>query len=223
MTNLVQTLRQFNRKERFFLVGLALGNRDFRLSDGFRGQLEHCFKLKIPRDAFCAMDYHFDWFYASLVLHCVEDKGNIFKNDGNLVSANQEDIDLIVAFQQDGTCHILLIEAKGVTGWSNSQLNSKAKRFAEMLEQLKKHERFKSVALHFCIISPVEPKGLATKGWPDWMCPNGTVPWLELPSPEVELKRVSRCNPKGKPDARGKHWTVIEEKRWAESAKSKRR
>ena len=35
MPNLLDQLRAFNRKERYLLIGHALGNPQFRLSDGF--------------------------------------------------------------------------------------------------------------------------------------------------------------------------------------------
>ena len=39
MTSLMELLESFNRKERFFLIGDALGNRTFQLSTDFRARL----------------------------------------------------------------------------------------------------------------------------------------------------------------------------------------
>ena len=58
MSALIDQLKRFNRKERFFLVGLALGNPDFKLSDAFRSSLHDLLGVSIPADAFVAMDYH---------------------------------------------------------------------------------------------------------------------------------------------------------------------
>ena len=39
MTGLLELLESFNRKERFFLIGDALGNRTFQLSNDFRARI----------------------------------------------------------------------------------------------------------------------------------------------------------------------------------------
>ncbi|MHB1415078.1 MAG: hypothetical protein ACYC1C_07475 [Chloroflexota bacterium] len=92
MSDLLCLLWSFNRKERFFLVGQALGNPSFTLSAQFRGRLGESFGLQVPENAFVAMDYHLDWLYASLFLH---DKGTIegiHPRPDDLITANQEDV-----------------------------------------------------------------------------------------------------------------------------------
>ncbi|MBI4301278.1 MAG: hypothetical protein HY664_01570 [Chloroflexi bacterium] len=64
MLEIIANLRLFNRKERFFLVGMALGNPKFKLIEQFRNQLNDKLGLFVPEDAFAAMDYHLDWIYA---------------------------------------------------------------------------------------------------------------------------------------------------------------
>ena len=63
MSDLLELLESFNRKERFFLVSQAVGR--FQLSDDFRRELGEEINLKIPRGAFTAMDYHLDWLTAA--------------------------------------------------------------------------------------------------------------------------------------------------------------
>jgi hypothetical protein len=70
-------LRRFNRKERFFLVGWALGNREFRLAPAFSRGISSVVSLEIPRDAFVAMDYHLDWIYGSAFLSATDDAEGI--------------------------------------------------------------------------------------------------------------------------------------------------
>src|SRR5437867_10824481 len=125
----LELLTRFNRKERFYLIGMALGNRDFRLSDDFREQLAARLALPVREDSFVAMDYHLNWLYAAAHFasngseplgspHCE----NPLIEDGEglrIVQSNQEDIDLVIASLQGGICHLILIEAKGVTSWSN--------------------------------------------------------------------------------------------------------
>ena len=55
MSDFIDNLKRFNRKERFFLVGMALGNPAFQLSDAFRKQLNNLLKVDIPEQTFCAM------------------------------------------------------------------------------------------------------------------------------------------------------------------------
>ena len=63
MPTFLKLLESFNRKERFFLVGQALGNPNFQLSDGFRSMLggQDAFGIVPPKDALVFMDYHLDW------------------------------------------------------------------------------------------------------------------------------------------------------------------
>ncbi len=68
MPYLVSHLKRFNRKERFYLIGSALGNATFRLGDDVRHRLSKLLDLFIPADAFVAMDYPLDWLLASMHL-----------------------------------------------------------------------------------------------------------------------------------------------------------
>ena len=88
MATLLEYLESFNRKERFFLVGEALGNPAFRLSSDFRTRLGAVFGLAIPNDALVAMDYHLDWIYASLVLAAGGGESAVLSNDEHLVPGN---------------------------------------------------------------------------------------------------------------------------------------
>ena len=61
MEQLIEHIQRFNRKERFILVGQALGNPSFVLGREFKTKLADCLQRAIPDDAYCAMDYHLDW------------------------------------------------------------------------------------------------------------------------------------------------------------------
>ena len=54
--------------------------------------------------------------------------GLIRNSDKDLVVGNQEDIDLLIAFEKQAKTHLVLVEAKGGTAWGNDQLRSKASR-----------------------------------------------------------------------------------------------
>jgi hypothetical protein len=180
MPTVVDYLRWFNRKERFFLVGWALGNPEFRLSSDFRATLHQTFNLNVPDDAFAGMDYHLDCIYASIFLFFNSDSDGVYLNQNNEVMATQEDIDFLVAYQ-DKDYHIIMLEIKGVTGWSNRQIYSKAKRLAKVFGE--EGTKWPGVIPHFAIASPREPKGLKCDDWPVWMKPNNMIPWVKMQIP----------------------------------------
>src|SRR5581483_7130104 len=95
----IDYLQRFNRKERFFLVGAALGNSGFSLSADFRASVGAALDLQIPDDAFVAMDYHLDWIYASLVLANRDGDCGPYANSDRLIRAQQADTDLLVAYR----------------------------------------------------------------------------------------------------------------------------
>ena len=68
------------------------------------------------------MDYHIDWLYASLNLAKDNNPAKVYPNEKNVIKGQQEDIDWLIAFKGQSKYHLVLIEAKGVTGWSNKIL-----------------------------------------------------------------------------------------------------
>lgn len=204
MSGLIDNLRSFNSKERFFLIGKVLGNPDFRLSTAFKNNLGNKLELDIPDSAFAAMDYHLDWLYASLYLTFNGEPHGVHPNKNKIIRAQQEDVDFIIAFDSGGTYHIILIEAKGVTGWTNRQLDSKAKRFGQFFGV--EGTNWRGVIPHFLLMSPRRPShDVHFSGWPAWMHSNGQVNWLELKIPQ-DLYKVTRCDAKGRNDRNGKYW-----------------
>lgn len=205
MTDLVTVLKRFNRKERYWLLRTALGANSERLDGGFREQLENRLGIKIPANAWWAMDYHLDWLIGALHLlnGGTEDKAR----ENRMVTGTQEDIDLVIAF--DGT--LILIEAKGDTPWSNPQLNSKVDR----LEQIFAGGDFPGgLMLHFVLMSPKPSENLErapTGDWPKWMCNSDGQPLhLKMTFGDVAARflKVVRCNDEGCPDKAATHWKV---------------
>ena len=86
-----------------------------------------CFGLEVPDHAFVAMDYHLDWIHVALLL-AADDTDTVHSNNPTVVMATSEDVDLIVAFKQGAITHLLLLEAKAETGWTNKQTLWKARR-----------------------------------------------------------------------------------------------
>lgn len=203
---LLEYLRGFNSKERFFLIGHVLGNPQFAPSSDFRTEIANALRLRLPDDLFCAMDYHLDWLYASLQMNADGGKKLVYPNDAGIIKAQQEDVDLLMGYEVSSTCHIILVEAKGVTGWTNSQMQSKAARLQDIFGE--DGRKWAHVIPHFMLMSPRKPQHLDVSGWPRWMAPEGHVPRIPL-RVSTDLKRVSRCEPDGTPSARGKFWTAV--------------
>lgn len=204
MNELTKNLQSFNSKERFFLIGNILGNSEFKLSLEFRKKLNDMFDFKISTNVFSAMDYHLDWLYAGLQI-TGNDKDKIYSNKERMIKATQEDIDYMIVSEINNQTHIMLIEAKGVTGWNNKQMDSKALRLKEIFGE--EGNKWPEVIPHFLIMSPKQPERLNLREWPRWMAPLGKVKWLRLSVPEY-LNKVTRCNQDGKAYINGKYWTM---------------
>jgi len=161
MTTIATTLKRFNRKERYWVVRTALGSHGETLDAGFCAALERVLsdkEVKInPREAWWGMDYHFNWLFAALRMHCDEyepGEERAWSNAAGAVQGNQEDIDLVVATGSD----LILVEAKN-GAWSSDQLRSKIER----LKLLQADESGvvglgeRSIRLHFVLMSPSDP------------------------------------------------------------------
>jgi len=214
MSSIIDNMRRLNSKERFFLINYALGSREFPLSAKFCEDVANALDLgfELPPSLFSAMDYHLDWLFASLRLASPlpVQKPGVFPNEDTCIEATQEDIDFIIAFEHDGKTHIILLEAKGVTGWTNKQLQSKKDRLVKIFGE--EGTRWPEVVPHFAIVSPQKPIRLDSKEWPAWMkTPNGEAAWIRLPGTEKRL-RVHRCDNEGKESKDGRHWTTAERK-----------
>ncbi len=209
--DLIELLNLFNRKERFFLVGQALGNKDFCMSKDFRERLRNAVGLReeIPSDAFAAMDYHLDWVAAALARHAKEGNDCIFENTEcgrkKLVMGNQEDVDLLVAFRaKDETHRLIFVEAKGYTSWNSNQLKSKDKRLTLLFGC--DGNRIKGVEPYFCLMSPDEPDNgelpkLSRK-------PDGSPYWLKMKLPPCRLGVTRWDSSKAGPSRDGKHFRI---------------
>ena len=205
--NLIETLKSFNRKERYHLVKQILGLGEFRVGEGFKRMLKQCqFNLNIPENHFAAMDYHLDWIAASLI--SFYKPNSIYDNKKQLITANQEDVDFIICYLDNRIYHIVLIEAKLYARWSNSRMASKANRLKRIFGE--EGNDWKGVVPHFMLVSPhPKPKNLKVD-WPYWMLNNGEINWIELKVTE-NLQKVIRCNENGKPDKNGKCWKLENE------------
>ncbi len=211
--SLIDNLKSFNRKERFYLIGQMLGNPEFRMDKTQLDEISVLIGIKTPSEYFAAMDYHLDWIYASLFLTKNDaDKAfsrNCIENDGikidYQISGTQEDVDFLLAFvDHENTTHIVMIEAKGDSYFSNAQLDSKNKRFKAIFGN---ENTWPNVKPHFLICSPKRPQKINIEEPAYFIFKNSKLPWFELDMGEGKNK-VTRCNEGGEPYVNGKYWTV---------------
>jgi hypothetical protein len=195
MTDLITILEALNRKERFFLVGEALGNCDFRLGSDYRKRLQGVTGMDIPSDAWVAMDYHLDWISAAV--HMVakgRDFGDIWSNpeESPIVHGTQEDVDLIIGFRDGSKTVLILVEAKGDTSWSNKQMKSKAERLGLIFGN--GNGESEGIVTSFVLTSPSEPtERLVTDDWPDWMVKDDRRPrWMSMDM--TGRRQLIRCD-----------------------------
>ncbi len=203
----IKLLKKFNRKERFLLIGWTLGNPRFRASKTFLKSISPLIGTEIPSDAFVAMDYHLTWLYASVFLSSAKaGTTGPYSNKQKLITGTQEDVDLLIAFRRGRTHRVVMLEAKGATGWTNKQARSKASRLTKIFGRDGK--RWPSIKPHFVLASPREPQQLDLKVWPGWMKrPDGSPYWVEMPMPKGLVKTM-RCDSGSHSDADGEFWTV---------------
>ena len=209
--NLLDILKQFNRKERFHLLHHALGyeSQSFRLGHNFRNALASNLGLRVPHDALVMMDYHLDWIGMAVWLRdqsILPTKQAPATHEGR-VSGNQEDVDLLVAFESDGTTHMVFIEAKGDTAWNNQQLRSKAKRLTHIFGS--EISKTACVQPHFVLLSPTASTRIDTGTWPSWMR-RDLDHWMTLPWPST--MKPTLCNEDGSANRHG-DWVRIDQKK----------
>lgn len=207
--DLVTVLRQFNRKERYWLLRNALGKGSESLCDDFRRALSTVVGIEVPDDAWWAMDYHLDWLIG--VLHLLEGGAeNAAQKNDALVTGTQEDIDLVVAFANT----LILIEAKAETSWSNKQLNSKVKRLEQIID---KNNLPAGLTIRFVLMSPSQPsQRLERVGglqWQKWMRDGVGQPLhltlrMAFGDDIADFRKIVRCDEEGNSNRLGTCWAI---------------
>lgn len=209
MSTLIERLKQFNAKERYFLVRQVLGVKELHIGQPLRTRLEEALEIEIPATApqFAAMDYHLDWLYAALQdptdnqPQANPDLGQ--ELGGKMIRASQEDIDFLIAFEKDEVTHVILLEAKAYTSWSQKQINDKTARLRNIFPDaiLKS-----GVQPYLVLMSPSEATRLKPNGCPSWMLRNNNFIWIKL---DIDpCKKITRCDEEGHPDQGGQLWKV---------------
>ena len=207
MSSFTDNLDRLNRKERYFLIGMALGNPEFKLDPAFRHKLSNKYGLTIPDTTFVAMDYHLNWIFAAAALSFDTPlRENIFDNKGGIVDGTQEDVDLLVAFEDESSInHVIMLEAKGFTSFNNRQFAHKMDRLRSIFGD--DGQRWKAVKPYFGLVSRREPSKLQVIKCPSWLKVEGTLPWFKMSLPGNRLI-LYRCDEQGRPNQECALWTV---------------
>lgn len=233
-------LKQFNRKERFHLLSDILGFRGnpssreqgFPVSSGFINKLESYLSqitdcIEFRQQIYSAMDYHLDWIYASIFLTNIQSSCTQINSHGYTrgvgqvcITGNQQDVDFLLLFKdrnpEKKRLHMIMLEAKVDTGWSNDQLDSKANR----LEAIFGHDGrlYEDIVVpYFITVSPTKPtaslrieykKLREGRHYPGFMHKDGSINWIQLDTPET-LYKITRCTKSSedlKPNKNGDLW-----------------
>jgi hypothetical protein len=206
MNDLVSFLESFNRKERYWLLRLALGEEVGLAPDFLKKLGQVCGGILIPEGAWWAIDYHLDWISGALHIYCGGEVGAPEVWDERIVSSSQQDVDLIVAFGRT----VILIEAKGDTAWSNDQLEEKRGR----LELIFGKYNNGLCDVHIVLVSPREPVKVHALSKPWTLVKEGVSAqvkpvWMELPMGKGSFLKTTRSDHLGKSSSKGDRWTIV--------------
>ncbi|NNJ12578.1 hypothetical protein EKD04_019820 [Chloroflexales bacterium ZM16-3] len=217
MSPLITQLRRLNRKERFYVMRAAVGEERFALGDDFRRQVGEKLGLDIPGDAFFAIDYHLDWLSVAIEA-TFRPQGKHIYRDTIAINQNQEDIDLLIAFDAEEVTQLVLIEAKGVGTWTRKQVMSKLTRLEKIFGA---SDAGFQVGLrpHLLLMSPAASlklgrldleKKFPGASLPSWPFTDGHIPWVELKLPK-DLQEPVRCDEDGEHKLGG-YWQLQDSK-----------
>lgn len=200
MSQLIDKLKSFNRKERYWLINKALGDGASRLDAEFVDELTKILGENVPCDAWWAMDYHIDWIFATLL--SLEENKDCYCNDFGYITSTQEDVDFIVAFDNK----IILIEAKWDGSWSQSQIGNKLERLGE----IKKIAEKLNISVFGVLSSPRKPQKLNASDSLFWNVKSKDYSFVCLkPSlDDINFNKVTRCDGQGIKNSNGKFWMV---------------
>ena len=182
-----------------------MGNQDFRLANETLSNISKLIGVKISTEYFSAMDYHLDWVYASLAIS-LKTGGTPRVREPDCITGTQEDVDFILAFKDSNDItHIVMIEAKGKTSFTNKQMINKGKRLKAIFGE--DGDIWGNVKPYFLICSPKKPQRLELKTLPKFMIDNesGDLTWFILNMSDSQQK-VTRCNKHGESKQNGSHW-----------------
>lgn len=214
-SGLIDLIERFNRKERHILWEQATGSGSrVALSSSYRQKLSDAIGVHVPDKHLVAVDLHLNWLYAALLAHSGKaletahpippaEEGD--PDQRRAYEHNQEDIDMLVAFEADATTYVVLIEAKGFTAWSNKQMRSKIRRLDRIVKDAVPPD---DVDIRLVLTSFNPPVNLDVP-WGRWSGPGReTPPFISLAKPQDRLL-VEECDSQGTRKQSGGHVHVL--------------
>lgn len=146
--SLLKILNQYNRKERNYVVNYCLGKgiEGLSLHPSFVLQLENVIGSKIDifsdkNNYFAALEYNFDWIYASLYEYTKNNPINPCsrtKKSDFIRGTNNADIDLLIVHYDENIkkYNFYLIEAKYDNNWEETQIKNKLSKLNSLFDSL---------------------------------------------------------------------------------------
>ena len=174
MSTLLDELRDCYRKERGHLILRMLALDSLRPHPDVLREICNEIGVDVPTgEVFGAPDFHLDWIEEAL--HSVS------KKTRPTAVRTQRDTDYLIAFDSAEVSHLVLVEAKGDSYWSNRQLMEKSCRWKELFGE--NRELWPGVVPHLVLMSPQRPQRLCFAHWPTWTKAKIDAGTLEMTQP----------------------------------------
>jgi len=214
MSGIVELLKAFDRKERAWLVRMAL--KPAALDQGFLNRVYKELDLTAPCSStvWWGMDYHIDWLVAAL--HAFRNGWTVdelttqksMTNDDARITHSIEDFDFIIADKE----RIILIEAKAFGDWDPKRLEEKLSRLAKLSGDGKVPNSGSDapVQLHLILTSIDNTPDLSDI--PSWIFPGGKPLYIKLDIDPGQFMRVARSDKDGKISKKGTLWKVAKDR-----------
>lgn len=161
---------------------------------------------------YAAMDYHLDWLHGALwearnaaqgmpTPTCGKREAGVSAGNATQydVMGNQEDVDLLLVIEDGAATHLVFVEAKGDSAFTDSQLLSKFRRLQLILAADHAPEE-PNLVVSMVLLAPGDAAKKAAErslGASPKRIGNRIVP-MTMPNFPAELKLVTRCNKEGK-------------------------
>ena len=176
MSNLVETLAQKDRKERNRLIRSALSHHGLwpNLTEEVQRVLweEKGHSIRIPTNAWWAMDYHLDWIGEAFTELGLGPRMRIDPSRPLKI----EDMDFVIAWDRT----LVLLEAKNESAWSNEQMGNKIQRLGEFGPVSRSRiDVGGEYEIFFLLTSPRRPQKL--EDFAGWNTGGEDFAWFELP------------------------------------------
>lgn len=215
-TSLIDHIESFNRKERHILWEQATGTgQQVALSNSYRAKLAGAIDIEIPPEHLVCVDYHLNWLYGALLAHTgkleqttaspIADADGDDPNGRRPYERNQQDIDLVVAFESEDTTIVVLNEAKGFTSWGTKQMESKLRRLDRIVDDATPG---KDVVLKL-VLTSFGKWSKINVDWGRWADQNGP-PFVSLDKPDGRVL-IEECDAEGRRKQSGQHVHLVKQ------------